>query len=66
MPRKILSPEQIAEIPARCPRYGDASRLARQWGVNVNTIGYHLRGGKAYVAAQAMRAERRKAARLAA
>lgn len=47
MPKKILSPDQIAQIPARCTRYGDQSRLARQWGVNPDAIRYHLRGGKA-------------------
>ena len=47
MPRQILTPEQIASIPALLRRRGDISRTARAWGVHRDTVRYHARGGKA-------------------
>lgn len=46
MPRHILTPEQIAAIPARHAAGERVAALAREYGVDPSTISYHLRGGK--------------------
>lgn len=47
MPRKVLSPEQIAEIPARLAAGATPKSLSADWGVHRSTINYHALGGKA-------------------